>query len=176
MWRDSSDPAAGAEIRNPVPDAMIEPNSRSEPIRVLQVLGSLGMGGAETWMMQLLRRWRQTGAVQCDFLLTSAKDGIFDDEARSLGAELHRVTFSRKTLANFVGAYREILRSGCYDAIHDHCDYASGMHFAFGIGHLPKVRIAHIHNPWVHISDLYGVTPSEMQAQVLANLATLVRA
>jgi glycosyltransferase involved in cell wall biosynthesis len=163
MWRNSN-PVSSMDMNRPVPEAMAEPESRAEPIRVLQILGSLGMGGAETWMMQLLRRWRQTGAVHCDFLLTSAKPGVFDDEARALGVELHKVSFTRHALANFGGAYREILRRGRYDAIHDHCDYASGLHFAFGIGQLPKVRIAHIHNPWVHISELYGVTPTRRLA------------
>ena len=56
------------------------------PVKVLQVIHGLGMGGAETWLMEALRLWAQSGEVKCDFLLTSGGEGIFDAEARALGA------------------------------------------------------------------------------------------
>jgi hypothetical protein len=43
------------------------------------------MGGAETWIRELLRLWSKSGRVQMDFLLTSGNRGIFDDEAAALG-------------------------------------------------------------------------------------------
>jgi len=55
-----------------------------KPIKVLQVIHALGMGGAETWLMELLRLWSKNGKVQMDFLLTSGNRGVFDDEAPAL--------------------------------------------------------------------------------------------
>ncbi|MCX6907903.1 MAG: hypothetical protein NTY01_07665 [Verrucomicrobia bacterium] len=55
-----------------------------QPVKILQVTHALGMGGAETWLMELLRLWSKSGKVQMDFLLTSGNRGIFDDEAAAL--------------------------------------------------------------------------------------------
>lgn len=130
------------------------------PLRVLQVVSALGMGGAETWLMELLRRWSRTGEVQMDFLLTGGHTAVFDAEAQALGAGLHRISYSRGDLASFIGGYRRLLAEGRYDAIHDHSDYAGGWKFLMGLGGLPPVRVAHVHNPWLHIAANYAVSPS----------------
>ena len=57
----------------------------ARPVRVLQIIDSLGMGGAETWLMEVLRLWSKSGVCRIDFLATSGNPGIFDDEARQLG-------------------------------------------------------------------------------------------
>jgi len=126
-------------------------------LRVLQVVDTLGMGGAETWLMELLRLWSKTGVVQMDFLLTSGNPGIFDEEARRLGAGLHYATFRQSSIAQFARRFRQILRGGCYDVIHDHQDYASGWHFLMGFGVLPRLRVTHVHNPWLHMEANYAV-------------------
>ncbi|MFP5208350.1 MAG: glycosyltransferase [Acidobacteriota bacterium] len=117
------------------------------------------MGGAETWLMEVLRRWAASGTGQMDFLLTGGRPEIFDDEARRLGARLHYVRYCRAQLSTFVPEYRSLLRRGNYDAIHDHADYAAGWRLAMGAGMLPPVRVVHIHNPWLHISANYAVNP-----------------
>ena len=129
------------------------------PIKVLQVIHGLSMGGAETWLIQLLRYWAAAGTVQLDFLLTGGEAQIFDQEAKDLGASLHYIRYGRRDLLSFWNHYHAVLTYGSYDAIHDHADYASGWHFALGLGHLPPIRIAHVHNPWLHISDNYAVNP-----------------
>jgi glycosyltransferase involved in cell wall biosynthesis len=118
------------------------------PIRVLQIVDTLGMGGAETWLMELLRLWHRegSGSIQMDFLATSGNRGIFDDEAASLGARISYLRYGRSKAVSFARGFREILRNGQYSAIHDHQGYASGWHFAMGSGLLPRVRVTHIHN------------------------------
>jgi glycosyltransferase involved in cell wall biosynthesis len=120
------------------------------------------MGGVETWLMETLRHWSRTGEVQTDFLLTSGNRGIFDAEAARLGAKLHYVPYGLRRLNHFLPAYREILRRGRYDAIHDHADYVSGWHFLMGLGALPPVRVAHVHNPWLHITANYATSSRRM--------------
>jgi glycosyltransferase EpsF len=137
------------------------------PVRVLEIIDTLGMGGAETWLMEVLRLWSNTGAVQMDFLLTSGNRGIFDDEASRLGARLHYVRYGRVNLAQFIKEFRQILREGHYDVVHDHQDYVSGWHFLMGQGLLPRVRVAHVHSPWLHIEANYAVS-------VLRRLTTIV--
>ena len=130
------------------------------PIRVLQVVDTLGMGGAETWLMELLRLWSKTGACQLEFLITSGQRGIFDDEAEGLGAKIHYVPYTRARLPRFAQEFRRLLKRGRYDAIHDHQDYASGWHFLMGAGSLPPIRVTHVHNPAYQICNNYGVTLS----------------
>jgi glycosyltransferase EpsF len=128
------------------------------PIRVLQIIDSLGMGGAETWLMELLRLWANTGVCRIDFLVTSGNSAIFDEEAQRLGAKIYYVRYGRSYLPRFAGEFRRILHEGRYDAIHDHQDYASGWHFLMGAGRLPAVRVTHVHNPSYQILNNYGVT------------------
>lgn len=116
------------------------------------------MGGAETWLMALVRFWSVTRAVETDFLLTSGERGRFDDEAARLGAHLHYLPFRRATLPRFARGLRRVLRAGRYRALHDHSDYASGWHFLLAGGALPPLRITHVHNPSYQIRNLYGVT------------------
>lgn len=130
------------------------------PLKVLHVVDSLGMGGAETWLMEVLRRWSSEGTGQMDFLLTGGQRGIFDEEAEHLGARLHYVRYGRGRLRNFSGDLRRILRAERYDAIHDHQDYVSGWHYLMAAEALPALRVTHVHNPWLHISANYAVTRS----------------
>src|SRR5262249_10955089 len=80
----------------------------ARPIRVLQVVDTLGMGGAETWLMEVLRFWnRQSGArtPRMDFLVTSGRRGIFDAEAEALGARIFYLRFGRDELSEFVRGF-----------------------------------------------------------------------
>lgn len=132
------------------------------PLKVLQVVDRLGMGGAETWLMELLRFWSASGEVQMDFLLTSGNSGIFDDEATALGARLFYVPYGRVRMRSFVRDYRRILRKHRYDAIHHHADFASGWQFLWGLGDLPNVRITHLHNPTSLMSLEYASSASRV--------------
>ena len=117
-------------------------------MKVLHIIDTFGMGGAETWLMELLRLWHRkgSGGIQMDFLATSGNRGIFDDEATALGAKIFYLRYGRSNVALFARGFREILRKGHYSAIHDHQGYASGWHFAMGAGVLPRVRVTHIHS------------------------------
>src|ERR1700683_2946747 len=134
--------------------------NQARPVRVLQIVDTLGMGGAETWLMEVLRLWSKSDAVRMDFLITSGSRGIFDDEAERLGAQIHYLRFGRAYLPQFANEFRRVLRDGQYHAIHDHQDYASGWHFLIGASVLPRVRVTHVHNPWLHIEANYAVSLS----------------
>jgi glycosyltransferase involved in cell wall biosynthesis len=138
-------------------DSLLDPSAshvtaQQQELRILQVFSVLGMGGAETWLMSLLKYFNEHGdqlplSVKFDILLTGATKSIFDDEAKDLGARLFYVPFTRRNMAGFVREFRRILAEGNYDAIHDHQDYIAGLHFFMGSRQLPPIRIAHIHNP-----------------------------
>ncbi len=149
--------------------------------RVLQVFSTLGVGGAETWLMALLRYLDRIKddlpfRVQIDICLTGGRKGVFDDEAASLGAKLFYPHYRRSNLPTFIHEFRSILADGRYHAIHDHQDYTAGLHFLFGMGHLPPVRIAHIHNPMIHLESYFTSHTRRFTAEtgkrLLAHLAT----
>lgn len=79
-----------------------------EPIRILHVLGTTQLGGAESRIMDLYRHVDRE-RVQFDFLVHTDKEGFFDKEIRELGGRIFRVPrfrfynyFSyRKTIADF---------------------------------------------------------------------------
>lgn len=136
------------------------PTTVDAPPRVLHLVDTLGMGGAETWLIELLRLWaKDPEAPRIDILATSGNRGIFDEEAEALGARVFYLPFGRAALGRFAAGFRRILREGGYRALHDHQDYAGGWHLLLGAGVLPPVRVVHVHSPWIHISSNYGVSP-----------------
>lgn len=126
-------------------------SERRPECRVLQVFNSLAMGGAETWLMAVLKYLHAAGdelpvRVRVDVCLTGGAKAMFDDEAEALGARLFYPHFTRKNSLTFARQFRRLLSEGRYQAIHDHQDYAAGLRFVMGLGHLPPVRVAHVHN------------------------------
>lgn len=161
---------------------MLHKNNKPE-CRVLQVFSCLGVGGAETWLISLLKYFDQIKEelpvrLRFDICLTGGRKGVFDDEAALLGARLFYPRYSRSNLITFVREFRSILANGCYDVIHDHQDYTAGLHFLFGAGHLPSVRIAHIHTTFIHIDNYSSSRIRKLTAAsgklLLAPLATHV--
>jgi glycosyltransferase involved in cell wall biosynthesis len=124
-------------------------------LKVLQVISNFGVGGAEVWLIALLRYFKEKAEelgieVQTDVFLTNGVRDRLDDEAESLGARLIYARCSRKTLPAFIAQWRSTLAEGKYAALHDHQEFMAGWHFLFGWGHLPPVRIAHLHCPMIH--------------------------
>jgi glycosyltransferase involved in cell wall biosynthesis len=134
------------------------PTVEARPIRVLHLVDNLGMGGAETWLMALLRCWRVHGGVETHILATGGAPSRFDADAAALGARIHYLRFGLHNLRGFTQGFRRILAVGGYDAIHDHQDRASGWHYLIGRARLPPIRVTHVHNPAYQIRATYGVT------------------
>lgn len=59
------------------------------PIRVLQVLGGLDAGGAETFVMNLYRAVNKEN-VQFDFVKHIENKGVFEDEITQMGGKIYR--------------------------------------------------------------------------------------
>jgi glycosyltransferase involved in cell wall biosynthesis len=114
-------------------------------IRVLQVVGSMNRGGAETWIMHVLR------AVDRDrfdmvFLVHSFQPDGYDDEIRALGAEVVLCPYPRNPLLYAVSFLRSVRSTGKYDVVHSHLNHFSG--FVLLLSRLSgiPIRIAHAHN------------------------------
>ncbi len=156
---------------------------KQRELRVLQVFDSLGVGGAETWLMSLLKYFREANdslplRVNTHICLTSGASAVFDEQAKSLGASLHYLRYYRRRLPAFARQFRRVLAIGNYHAIHDHQGYTAGIHFLLGLGQLPPVRIAHVHNPAYqlheHNADWASRTAKRYGKWLVSRLATSI--
>lgn len=140
-----------------VDDRLVKAQEEKPECRVLLVYAVLGVGGAETWLLALLKHLKEVEnelpvRMKIDICLTGGVEGTLDDEVASLGGRLFYLAYTRKKLPAFVLGLRKILARGRYHAIHDHQDYFGGIHFLFGVGLLPPVRVVHVHNAAEHIT------------------------
>ncbi len=83
--------------------------------RVLQVLGTTNLGGAESRIMDLYRHLDRT-CIQFDFLVHTTGKGHYDDEINALGGHVYRLPAYR--VVNHL-AYRK----ACKAFFHEHNDY-----------------------------------------------------
>jgi glycosyltransferase involved in cell wall biosynthesis len=128
-------------------------------IIALHIIHKFGMGGAETWIMEIIRALKKgKREIQIELLVTSGEPSFFDDEAKKLGVKIHYIKFNKSNVFGFVRSFRELLKKSDFFVLHDHQEFLSGWHFLFGIGYLPEVRICHVHNPSYQLKSNYGVS------------------
>lgn len=92
-----------------------------EPIRVLQVLGTTGLGGAESRVMDLYRNIDRE-RVQFDFAVHTSKKGYFDEEIEALGGHIYRLPrFQVYNWIPYRAAWRSFLKEHSeYACVHGH--------------------------------------------------------
>ena len=120
--------------------------SEEEPIRILQVLTIMNLGGAETMIMNYYRHVDRT-KVQFDFLLHRSERGYFDDEIETLGGKIYRMSAIRpqshfaykKKLEIFFEEHPE------YKIVHSHLNALSSTILKVAKTKGIQTRIAHSH-------------------------------
>ena len=85
-------------------------------IRVLQVIGVMDRGGAETMLMNLYRAMDRS-KIQFDFLVHEQREGDYDAEIRELGGRFFRVP-------RFTGINKHVYRKQCRDLFAAHPEWA----------------------------------------------------
>ncbi len=101
---------------------MSRKNGGKEPVRVLQVLGGTGLGGAESRVMDSYRHLDRS-RIQFDFCVHSQEEGFFDKEIESLGGHVYRVP--RFRVVNWL-AYRKAWKEFfCVHSTQGHPDYVA---------------------------------------------------
>lgn len=113
-------------------------------LKVLQIFGSLNMGGAESRMMDI---YRNLDRDICDFdFLTMLKDDnqYYEAEIEKLGGNIIKIDSPRKSgIFKHVISLYKIIKRGKYNAVHAHTSYHCGIvaMVAFFAG--AKIRISH---------------------------------
>lgn len=128
--------------------------------RVLQIMGGLKRGGLETFTMNMYRSIDRT-KIQFDFLLTQVAGGDYEEEAKSMGANIFHLPARNKGYKAHKNALEKFFREHHdYIAIHAHISSLTSIAPAFyakkyGI----PARIFHSHSSsiqkslrlhWVH--------------------------
>ena len=127
--------------------------------KVLQVLGGLGRGGIETFIMNVYRSIDRS-QIQFDFLLRT-KGGDYEAEARSLGAEIFIMGERNTGVIRYYHSldvfFKE--RARFYDAIHVHASSLSNIEVLyFAKKHGIQTRILHSHSSSISGSKLHFIT------------------
>ncbi|WP_256843088.1 glycosyltransferase [Ornithinimicrobium cryptoxanthini] len=143
------------------------------PKRVLQVIGSLGLGGAEAMITNIYRALDHN-QVQFDFVVFEEDTGGFEADVRSLGGRVIRTASpSRGHAATFVRALTRLIQeNGPYVAVHSHVNFASApVLLAAAITGVP-CRVAHAHIAGPAQQSLSQFAYTRTSRIVLARTAT----
>jgi glycosyltransferase involved in cell wall biosynthesis len=114
----------------------------SHQIRVLHDLHWLTRGGIETWLMNLLRYFRNE-QVHFDFAVCD--HSYYDEEAKSLGSTIHIVSHPIHYF-RYLKDMRNIMKTGNYDVIHCHRPEHAGALMKIAKEEGIRCRIVHAHN------------------------------
>ena len=129
----------------------------SEPIRVLQVIGSMNRGGAENMIMNLYRGIDKT-KVQFDFLVHTTKEGLFDEEIRKLGGRIFSI--SRFKGINAFSYYNECTKffkeHPEHKVVHGHIGSCASLYLEAAKRNR-KYTIAHSHSALTSINNLHDL-------------------
>ena len=144
--------------------------------RVLHVLGSLGMGGAETWLMQVAR-FLDPSRIRVDVAVNNPIETSYTTAARAMGWEVLICPSLQNPLVYARGFARLMSENGPYDVVHSHLQFFSGLIMRVAHSAGVPVRIAHSRNS----SDGKGLTPArwlyrQLMRQWLARHSTVLLA
>ena len=117
----------------------------SQKLKILHVVGSMGMGGVENWLMQVLRRIDRS-QLQIDFLVETDEPRLFNPEILAKGSKIIPCLNPKNPIAyakNFFQAYQTY---GPYDVVHSHIHHYSGYVLALAHQVGVPIRIAHSHS------------------------------
>jgi glycosyltransferase involved in cell wall biosynthesis len=118
----------------------------NKPVRILQVVTTMNLGGLENFLMNLYRNIDRE-KIQFDFLMHRKEKGIFDDEIEAMGGRIYRFDAIRPL--NYFKYKSELKKffkqNPQYQIVHSHINQSSALVLTAAKGANVKVRIAHSH-------------------------------
>lgn len=91
--------------------------------KVLQISGTMNLGGQETFIMNLYRKM-DFNKIQFDFIVNGEKEGFYEEEIRKLGGTIYHITPMSKNFIKHFLELRKIIKSNDYIAVHRHSSSA----------------------------------------------------
>lgn len=117
----------------------------SKKIKILHVIGSLKIGGAENIAMNFIRKIDRN-KFQCDYLVFGNDKGEYEEEAISLGANVIHINSPKNNYLKYIIDIKDILKKGRYDVIHSHMLLNNGLILKIAKYVGIKKRISHSHS------------------------------
>lgn len=115
-------------------------------MKILHVVGRMNMGGAETFLMNILRNIDRS---KNQFIFLCYFDGSYDyeEEIRHLGGKIVRIADTRTSNPlRFVKDIEKVIRDEQIDIVHSHVDFSSGYAMLAAKNASVGIRIAHAHS------------------------------
>ncbi|MBE0697507.1 MAG: glycosyltransferase, partial [Anaerolineaceae bacterium] len=113
--------------------------------RVLQVMYEMGVGGIETWLMNILRSIDRD-RIRIDFAVYTNEPRYHDAEIRSLGSRIIPCTHPSQVLKHERDLRRILTQEGHYDVVHANGTQSTGRTLKIAAEMKIPIRIAHSHN------------------------------
>ena len=113
-------------------------------MRILHVVGGLNRGGAETWLVEVLR-YIDRERYSMDFLVHTANPGAYDREVRIRGGRIIPCQDPSHPLLYAMQFQRILETCGPYAVVDSHIHYYSGYVLMLAALSGVPVRIAHSH-------------------------------
>lgn len=136
-------------------------------MRILHVLGGLNRGGAESWLVQILRHINRT-KYQFDFLVHTEQPCAYDDEVRALGARVIPCLSPSNPIRYARNFLRMLRTMGPFDCVHSHVHRFSG--YVLMLARLAGVPIRIAHS---HLSDKDSKNGREFYHLAMSNLMNI---
>lgn len=115
-------------------------------MKILQVVGSLDRGGAETFVMNVLRNINRE-TYQFVFLCYGNKPFDYEREAKELGAKIVRIPDVKFIGAvKYIAEIKKVIKENSIDAVHIHTYYNSMFALIAAALSGVKLRITHSHS------------------------------
>lgn len=135
-----------------------------KPIRVLHVIGSMNLAGAETFIMNIYRNINRE-EVQFDFIVH--KNGAYDGEITKLGGKIFKIeSLAKCGYRKYKNELRNILINNSYKIIHSHINESSGLVLKIAKECGIPVRISHSHSQGNHSNILYKIIKIYFKKQI----------
>lgn len=90
-----------------------------ETKRILHIVGTMNIGGQETFIMNLYRKIDRT-KIQFDFVVHSKEIQFYEEEIKKLGGRIYKIDSMSKNIFSHMKSLYSIIRENNYLAIHRH--------------------------------------------------------
>lgn len=117
-----------------------------KPVRILQIVPNMQMGGLENFIMNIYRNIDKEN-IQFDFLVHYKEPKIFDDEIEKMGGRIYRFSLRNdNNIFKYIWKLNKFYKMNNYKIIHCHMSSIGFVNFIIAKKNGIKIRIAHSHN------------------------------
>lgn len=117
------------------------------PLRVLHVIGNLGQGGVQRYLLSYLEHMDRKKVV-FDFVVQTDEVGCLEERVKKLGSEVYHLPSSIEDRKGFERSFREVMARGEYKVVEAHQNHRCLFPLSLAKSCGATVRIAHSHSSY----------------------------